>query len=57
MQGPFGTTVTPQVWLDTMCSKITCSNCNKPTWEGCGEHIEFALGDVAPADRCACPRG
>ncbi|WP_461108459.1 hypothetical protein [Tessaracoccus terricola] len=40
-----------------MCSKITCSNCNKPTWEGCGEHIEFALGDVAPADRCACPRG
>ncbi len=37
-----------------MCKKITCTNCTKPTWEGCGEHIEEALVDVALADRCAC---
>ena len=37
-----------------MCKQITCTNCAKPTWEGCGEHIEEALVDVALADRCAC---
>ena len=37
-----------------MCKKIICTNCDKPTWEGCGEHIEEALFDVALADRCVC---
>ena len=37
-----------------MCKQIICTNCDKPTWEGCGEHIEEALVDVALADRCAC---
>jgi len=31
-----------------------CSNCNKPTWSGCGEHIEEALLGVALEDRCTC---
>lgn len=35
-----------------MCSKVTCNKCGKPTWSGCGEHIEFALAGVAKADRC-----
>ena len=35
-----------------MCSLVTCKVCNKPTWAGCGEHIEYALADVAIADRC-----
>lgn len=39
-----------------MCKKVTCDNCSKPTWAGCGEHIEEALGDVATADRCSCAR-
>lgn len=39
-----------------MCKKITCERCGKPTWEGCGEHIEQALADVPPAARCSCPR-
>lgn len=39
-----------------MCKKVTCDKCGKPTWQGCGEHIEQALKDVAPADRCTCPR-
>ncbi|GAA1375129.1 hypothetical protein GCM10009638_11700 [Luteococcus sanguinis] len=39
-----------------MCQKVTCDKCGKPTWQGCGEHIEQALADVQPADRCTCPR-
>ena len=37
-----------------MCHKITCDVCGKPTWEGCGEHIDHALQGVAVADRCHC---
>ena len=33
-----------------MCEKVMCRKCNKPTWAGCGQHIEEALFDVA-ADR------
>lgn len=39
-----------------MCSKISCPNCGKPTWQGCGEHIDDALRGVAAEDRCSCPR-
>jgi hypothetical protein len=39
-----------------MCSKVTCSNCGKPTWAGCGQHIEQALADVPVAERCTCDR-
>ena len=35
-----------------MCEKVICRKCNKPTWAGCGQHIEEALFDVAMADRC-----
>lgn len=37
-----------------MCHKVTCDVCGKPTWEGCGDHIEHALGDVPVSDRCHC---
>ena len=37
-----------------MCKRITCPNCHKPTWSGCGQHIEQALAGVAEADRCLC---
>jgi len=33
-----------------------CQQCGKPSWVGCGQHIEQVLGDVKPADRCQCPR-
>ena len=39
-----------------MCAQITCSSCRKPTWAGCGQHVEEALAGVPEADRCACPR-
>jgi len=35
-----------------MCSKVTCRQCGKPTWSGCGQHIESALAGVPQKDRC-----
>ncbi len=37
-----------------MCRRIECSKCHKPTFAGCGAHIEQVLGDVPKADRCHC---
>ncbi len=37
-----------------MCRRVTCPTCNKPTWVGCGEHIEQALAGIPTSDRCAC---
>ena len=37
-----------------MCQRVQCSQCNKPTYAGCGQHIEQVLGSVKPADRCHC---
>ncbi len=37
-----------------MCSQTTCTNCGKPTWKGCGQHIEQALADVPKDQRCSC---
>lgn len=39
-----------------MCKKVTCERCGKPTWAGCGEHIEQALEGVPVEQRCTCPR-
>jgi len=37
-----------------MCRAVTCSKCGKPTWAGCGAHVEQVLGGVPKAQRCAC---
>ena len=37
-----------------MCRRVTCSSCGKPTFAGCGMHVEQVLGDVPPEDRCKC---
>jgi hypothetical protein len=39
-----------------VCHKVVCARCGKPTWAGCGRHVEEALKDVPPAERCSCPR-
>ena len=31
-----------------------CPKCGRPTFAGCGAHIEQVLGDVPPAQRCRC---
>jgi len=37
-----------------MCHRTTCRTCNKPTWAGCGNHIEMALAGVPKSQRCSC---
>ncbi len=37
-----------------MCSRTTCSSCGKPSWRGCGAHVEMVLGDVPKNERCKC---
>ena len=35
-----------------MCSLVMCNQCKKPTWSGCGEHVEQALAGIVEEDRC-----
>ena len=37
-----------------MCREVKCRKCGKPTWAGCGAHVEQVLGHVPKAKRCAC---
>jgi hypothetical protein len=37
-----------------MCHRIQCSRCGRPTWAGCGRHVEQAMAGVPPEARCAC---
>lgn len=37
-----------------MCRRVDCSKCGRPTYSGCGAHVEQVLGGVALADRCRC---
>lgn len=37
-----------------MCRRVECSRCGRPTFAGCGMHVEQVLGDVPPAERCRC---
>lgn len=37
-----------------MCRRIECSKCGRPTYAGCGAHVEQVLGNVPAADRCRC---
>ncbi len=39
-----------------MCQRIKCERCGKPTWTGCGAHVEQALRGIPPEQRCQCPR-
>lgn len=37
-----------------MCKRIDCVKCGKPTFAGCGRHVEQVLGDVPRDRRCRC---
>lgn len=37
-----------------MCRRIECSKCGKPSYAGCGAHVEQVLRDVPREDRCRC---
>ncbi len=37
-----------------MCVQVQCSACERPTWSGCGLHVDVALAAVPVGDRCTC---
>lgn len=37
-----------------MCFQVECSSCRRPSWAGCGNHIDGCLRDVKMEERCAC---
>jgi hypothetical protein len=37
-----------------MCQRITCSKCGRPSFTGCGMHVESVLKDVPKDQRCKC---
>jgi len=37
-----------------MCRRVQCPSCEKPTFAGCGMHVDQVLGDVPKANRCRC---
>jgi len=37
-----------------MCRRVSCAQCGKPTFAGCGAHVEQVLAGVPLKDRCAC---
>jgi hypothetical protein len=37
-----------------MCRRVECNRCHKPTFAGCGMHVEQVLGDVPKEQRCQC---
>lgn len=37
-----------------MCRRVDCPGCGKPTFAGCGMHVEQVLGGVPHDERCRC---
>jgi hypothetical protein len=37
-----------------MCRRVQCERCRKPTYAGCGKHIEQVLRGIGQAERCMC---
>lgn len=35
-----------------MCRRVTCNECGKATFAGCGMHVEQVLGGVPQEQRC-----
>ena len=35
-----------------MCQKVTCRKCGKPTWSGCGQHVEQVMRGIPKGQRC-----
>lgn len=37
-----------------MCYRVECRECGRPSYGGCGAHVEQVLGDVPVEHRCQC---
>jgi hypothetical protein len=38
-----------------MCQRVTCRDCGKYTYSGCGRHVDQVLSGVPASRRCSCP--
>ena len=46
----------PERERDTsMCRQVSCRQCGKPTWAGCGQHVDQVMKGVPKSKRCVCP--
>jgi hypothetical protein len=34
--------------------RVECQKCGRPTYAGCGAHVEQVLANVPPIERCHC---
>ncbi|MGP5660425.1 hypothetical protein [Corynebacterium falsenii] len=39
-----------------MCRPVTCKQCGKTTWAGCGQHIDAVKATVPTGQWCTCDR-
>ncbi|WP_033216513.1 hypothetical protein [Kitasatospora phosalacinea] len=37
-----------------MCRRVTCKSCGRPSFAGCGMHVEQVLAGVPKSQRCSC---
>lgn len=37
-----------------MCGRVNCTTCGRPTYAGCGAHVQQVLADVPLSERCRC---
>jgi hypothetical protein len=37
-----------------MCRRVQCEQCHKPTFAGCGKHVEQVLRGIPDEGRCHC---
>ncbi len=35
-----------------MCRAVTCRQCGKTTWAGCGQHVDQVMRGVPNSQRC-----
>ena len=35
-----------------MCRAVTCKQCGKTTWAGCGQHVDQVMRAVPAGNRC-----
>uniref|UniRef100_A0A3N7F5W7 Uncharacterized protein n=2 Tax=Populus trichocarpa TaxID=3694 RepID=A0A3N7F5W7_POPTR len=38
----------------TMCYKVTCKQCNKYSWGGCGNHLTAVYAGIEKGKHCTC---
>lgn len=53
-RGSYSSRVVPRQRRNIMCRRIECAQCKKPSYAGCGMHVEQVLSDVPRAERCRC---